>query len=303
MFKNLLIYSINPSWNKSATELSELLGQHQFVPCSPSESKKVGWVPPIESKQDNFVLANGSHFLLTLCSEEKLVAGSVLKRMLIERCQALEAQQGYKPGRKQRNELKEAIRSELLVSAQGKRRNNHIWIDTENHLLCIEATTVSKADEIVSALIKAAENMPLSQIRTSLSPAVAMTNWLVEDESPEGFTVDRDCELRSRGENAAAVRYSNYNLDGEDIKAHISSGKEPTRLAMTWNDRLSFILTDAMHIKRLSMLDIVLDSKTEQTEGIDPQETDFVILSGELSQFLPALFEALGGIQKEDEKV
>lgn len=126
-----------------------------------------------------------------------------------------------------------------------------------------------------------------------------MASWLIGNEAPDGFSVDQDCELRAITEEKATVRYAHHPLDAKDVRQHISDGKQPTRLAMTWNDRLSFVLTDALQVKRLAFLDVVLE-EAEEAETEDEQfDANFAIMTGELSRFLPDLVEALGGEVQE----
>jgi recombination associated protein RdgC len=76
----------------------------------------------------------------------------------------------------------------------------------------------------------------------------------------------------------------------------LAAGKLPTRLALTFDDRVSFVLTEKTEIKRLQFLDVV-------REQLDDKETDaqalfdagFALMTGELRLLLPALVEALGG--------
>jgi recombination associated protein RdgC len=69
----------------------------------------------------------------------------------------------------------------------------------------------------------------------------------------------------------------------------------PTQLALTWNDRVSFVLTDTAQVKKLKLLDVVLDGVQEGGKDDDGFDTDAAILTGELSALLPDLLEALGG--------
>jgi recombination associated protein RdgC len=39
------------------------------------------------------------------------------------------------------------------------------------------------------------------------------------------------------------------------------------RIAMTWNDRISFVLTEQMQIKRIEFLDIIKNESTEMAEN------------------------------------
>ncbi len=36
------------------------------------------------------------------------------------------------------------------------------------------------------------------------------------------------------------------------VRRHIQSGKQCTRLAMTWADRVSFVLTESLDVKRIA---------------------------------------------------
>jgi recombination associated protein RdgC len=127
-----------------------------------------------------------------------------------------------------------------------------------------------------------------------------MADWLAGGDAPAGFTIDRDCELKAVGEEKAAVRYVRHALDGDEIggeiKAHLASGKLPTRLALTWDDRISFILTEKLEIKRLAFLDLLKEQAEKTAEHADEQfDADFALMTGEIARFLPQIVEALGG--------
>ena len=61
---------------------------------------------------------------------------------------------------------------------------------------------------------------------------------------------------------------------------------------MTWDDRVSFVLTEGLQVKKVALLDAVLDGKSQDDGGFD---TDVAIATGELSRLIPDLIEALDG--------
>jgi recombination associated protein RdgC len=143
-------------------------------------------------------------------------------------------------------------------------------------------------------LIKNVDGIGLAPLKTNISPTAAMTSWLAGDDLSSTFTVDRDCELRAAGEERATVRYVRHALEAEEIAKHITAGKEATRLAMTWSDKISFVLHDNLQIKRIAALDILKD----QAEGNDQEDVfdaDFAMMSGELQKLLVDVIGALGG--------
>ena len=119
-----------------------------------------------------------------------------------------------------------------------------------------------------------------------------MAHWLSTQEAPAGFTIDRECELKSADEEKAVVRYARHALDIEEIQAHIAAGKLPTKLALSWDDRVSFVLTEGLQIKKLAFLDT---EAADKASGDDNFDADVALATGELSAFIPDLIEALGG--------
>ena len=110
------------------------------------------------------------------------------------------------------------------------------------------------------------------------------------------LVLDQDLELRAADASKATVRYAHHNLGGKEIRDHISTGKTVVRLGLTWNDRISFVLTEQYHIKRVTFLDILRRESDAQVQDEKEQfEIDFALMTGELSQMLADLVKALGG--------
>jgi recombination associated protein RdgC len=126
-----------------------------------------------------------------------------------------------------------------------------------------------------------------------------MTGWLAEDEAPSNFTIDQDTELRSSGESGAAIRYVKHSIDADDVRRHIQSGKQCTRLAMTWADRISFVLTEGLDVKRVSPLDVLKEGNEGVATNDDEKfDSDMMLMTGELAKMMAELVDALGGEKK-----
>ncbi len=291
-FKNLMVYRLT-NWSLSSTELEQKLAERALQPCGGLDAQRMGWVAP-RPDGSTLVHEQGPQLLISLGMEKKLLPSSVVNQFAAQRAQDVEAQQGYKPGRKQMKEIKEAVTDELLPRAFVIRSQTYAWLDTRHGWLVIDAASVGKADDLLEMLIKSVEDIAIEPLRTNVTPVSAMTSWLSGEELPAVFTVDRDCELRGSGEEKATVRYVRHSLETDEIARHIGEGKEVTKLAMSWADKLSFVLHENWQIKRLAPLDVLKD----QAEGSDADElfdADFVIMTGELQRLLPELIELLDG--------
>jgi recombination associated protein RdgC len=293
-FKNLQIYRLTAPWAMTTEQLEESLAKQAFAPVNGLDMQSQGWVSP----RDNGMLVHtvNRQLLLQLGTEKKLLPATVINQVSKARAAELEEQQGFKPGRKQMKEIKEQVTDELLPRAFSIRRSTAVWIDPVNGWLVVDAASPAKADEVFKMLLKSMDKLPLGTLRVQQSPVTAMTDWLAADEAPAGFTVDQDTELRATGEGKATVRYVRHTLEAEDVRRHIASGKQCTRLALTWADRVSFVLTESLTVKRVAPLDVLKENADATTQNDDERfDTDFALMTGELAKLMGDLVQALGG--------
>jgi recombination associated protein RdgC len=292
-FRNLIAHRLPAGLKLDIPALEEKLAKLTMQPCGNMDRETLGWVSP--RGNDRLVYVLNQQVLITLGQEAKLLPSSVVNQFAEEKAAEIEEQQGFRLGRKQMRELKEQVTDELLPRAFVRRRTTWAWIDPVNGWLVVDAATHAKAEVVLETLSRSVDDLPVKLLRTELSPSRAMTDWLLSGEAPAGFTIDRDLELCASEEGKPTVRYVHHDLEGNEIAAHIGAGKQATKLGMTWNDRISFVLGEQMEVKRLAFLDI-LKEQAEQGESADEQfDMDFALMSGEVAKLLTDLVAALGG--------
>lgn len=292
-FKNIFIFRTATDNTINADTLNEKLALKPLLACGGLDKLSRGWVT---CNGDKLVHSANKQILFALGVEQKLLPTTIVNRFAKERVADIEAQQGYKVGRKELKELKESITEELLPRAFAIQRTTYAWLDPINGYLIIDAASSAKTEELLTLMNKTLDDLPFRPLNTNISPVAAMTDWLAGNNAPAGFTIDRELELRATGESKATIRYANHALEGDEILKHIAAGKRVTRLGMTWNDRISFVLTESMQIKRIEFLDIIKEESTAMAENADELfELDFTLMTGELAKMLADLTEALGG--------
>lgn len=293
MFKNLTVYRIGPEWQASISVIESSLQKMRFVPCGATQKQSSGWVEPRGIKHAPLVESIGGQYLLKLQVEQRVLPGAVVKKRTEELAKQVEDTTGRKPGKKQTKELKEQAELELLPMAFTKQSTVNVWIDPARHMLMLDTSSSSRAEDVITTLVKVLDGFAVTLLQSKESAAVAMKEWLASGEPPACFTIDRECELKSMDEMKSVVRYARHLLDTDEVKAHIVSGKMPTRLAMTWEGRVSFVLTESMQIKKLAFLDVVFEGhKPGKDEAFD---ADAAIATAEMSKLIPDLIDALGG--------
>jgi recombination associated protein RdgC len=295
-FKNLQLHRLPAPWSVTPEQMEKWLAPHAFQPGSSVEMQTQGWASPRDN--DSLVYSINRQMLLVFRAEKKLLPASVVNQVTKARALEVEEQQGFKLGRKQMRELKEQVTDELLPRAFSIRRDTRVWIDTVNGWLVIDAASQAIADDVLGLLVKSIDQLPLASVRVAQSPVAAMTGWLLSGDAPAGFTLDQDTELRSAAQGNATVRYVGHALDVEDMRRHIEAGKQCMRLAMTWSDRVSFVLTPSLTIKRVTPLDVIKDASDPTAQNDDEQfDSDMTLMTGELVRMFADIVEVLGGEQ------
>jgi recombination associated protein RdgC len=292
MFKSLIAYRISPLWPADLAAIEEALAKSPFIECGATQQKSAGWVPPRGEAHGALVESIGGQWIARLMTETKSVPGDVLARKVKEKAARIEQETGRKPGRKESKELKDEALLDLLPMAFTKQASTWVWVDPTERLLGLDTSSQGRADEVVSLLVDSLPGLSVSLINTQTSPQAAMAHWLATQEPPVGFSIDRECELKAADESKAVVKYGRHPLDIAEVQEHIKQGKLPTKLALTWDDRVSFVLTEGLQIKKLAFLDSVFEGTKADEGGFD---TDVAIATGELRKLIPDLVEALGG--------
>lgn len=302
MFKNLTIYRIGAGLESAIDAASDVPAAMRFTPCGATQDKSVGWVSPRDEEHGALIESVGGHLILKLMIESKSVPGATVKAKAQEAADHIEQTTGRKPGKKEMKELREDALNALLPQAFPKQTTVLVWIDRKAGLLMTDASSQGKNDEVVTALVRAFDGLSMTLLQTSMTPQAAMTTWLASTEPetdwPDGFNVERACELRSHDEEKSVIKFNRHHLLTDEVRKHLAEGKLPKWAAMSWEGRVGFVLTDSMQLKKLSFLEGVFDDRPSDTEsGFD---ADVALATGELSKLIPALIGALGGEVKPE---
>ena len=292
-----MMYRIASGWPGAVGKLEDALQDARFVECGAQQEKSVGWIEPRGQEHGALVEVVGGQWMLKLMIEVKVIPASVVKRKVQDQLDNIEASTGRKPGKKERRDISDDARLALLPVAFTKQSSVQVWVDPKAGALVTDAGSQAKADEVMTWLIKAVDGLVVQLISTQTSPAAAMALWLSTKEGPPDFSVDRECELKAADESRAIVRYTRHALDTDEVCQHIALGKMPTRLALTWTNRVSFVLTENLQLKKVAFLESVFEGASSapgdaEDDGFD---ADVAIATGELRKLIPDLLEALGG--------
>lgn len=290
MFTNATLYRIT-QLPAPDFKVVEALEAKAFTPCGPTQEISHGWIAPRGDGESLCECINGN-LIYKLMTETKTVPAEILDRALTERCKAVEDATGRKPGKKERRELKDEVRLDLLPKAFPKRIATLAWINPEQHLLVVDTASQKRADEVAMLLIDASEGLVVQHMTTNQHPSNVMAAWLSQVSLPDTLGIDMDCVLGSTDESKTKVKYVKHNLDIPEIKEHIQKGMLPESLSLTWLNRIAFTLSNDLTLKNIMLLDNPLRDTEEEVDEFD---ASVCIMTGELISLVNDLAEELGG--------
>ncbi len=290
-FKNLIFYRLPTDWALQPTEFEAQLAERRLQPCGPFDLTSRGWMPVTQGGRLLHTV-NQQH-MIALGENQKLLPGSIIRQVAQERAEVQAQDQGFPVGRKQMRDLRLKVADELRAKALTRRRVTRAWIDQLAGWLVIDAATIPRAEAVIDTLRVTLGSFAPVLIETERSPHSLMASWLLRGRTDSRFTIDDDLELQSADKSKTVIRYTRHPLNGPEIQAHLKGGKYPTRLGLTWSDRVSFALTDKMIIKKLEFLEVAEPNSAEELEPAEKFDVDFIIMTAELANLLKDLAHAL----------
>ncbi|MEA3149954.1 MAG: recombination associated protein RdgC [Gammaproteobacteria bacterium] len=293
LFKNLVFHRLPADWSLTAADFEALLAGRTLQPCGPFDLSSRGWVAVTHGGR--LLHTVNQQYMIALGTDDKLLPGAIVRQVAQERADIQAQEQGFPVGRKQMRDLRARVADELRARALTRRRVTRAWIDPEARWFAVDASSVPRAEMVVETLSDTLGSFAPIAVETARSPQIAMASWLLRGEAPASFSIDDELELQTADKTKAIIRYTRHPLDGKEIRTHLSAGKYPTRLGLTWKDRVSFVLTDKVQVKRLDFLEMGKDDASG--DEVDPAEQfdiDFAVMAGELASLLKDLSAVLG---------
>jgi len=295
-FRNLTLFRFSKSSAKSLKSLEARLDNHRLRPCGPIELATQGFISPY-GRDEEMMLHEVGHFrLLTSAREDKLLPTSVINEELRARLQKIAEKEGRPVRSKERKRLKDEVLTDLLPRAFVRLSKLNAYLDTENGWMALDTASRKAAEGGVSLLREALGSFPAAPLAAEESPKVLMTDWLARGKLPAGLALGDECELRDSAESGAIVRCRRQDLETDEIREHLKSGKQVSQLGLVFNDRLSFTLDEELVVRKLRFLDLVQNELGDVDRESAAAELDacFALMTLELDQLFQRLEEWFG---------
>jgi recombination associated protein RdgC len=292
-FRNLTLFRFPTTLDFS--QLDNLLPEMILKPVGALDMSSRGFIPPFGRGDDVLEHRSGESLWLTVGGEDKILPGSVVNDLLAKKLAEIEEKEGRKPGGRTRKRLKEDLLHELLPRAFVKPSRTDALLDLEHGFVAVDTSSRKNAETVVSEIRHAMGSFPALPLNAEVAPRSILTGWIAGEPLPEGLALGEECELKDAMDGGAVVKCQNQDLQGDEIAKHLEAGKQVTRLALTLDDHLSFVLGEDLVIRKLKFLDGAVDQleNSEQEDLRAELAARFALMSGEVRRLFVVLEAAL----------
>jgi len=294
-FRNLTLFRFPVTVAKSLKELDERLAETALKPVGAGEMMSRGFVSPFGPDAPALSHRIGDCVWITLGGEDKILPAAVVNDVVNKKIAAAEAREGRKLGGRARKRLKEDTVHELLPRAFVRPMRLNAHIDLEHGFVAVDTSSRKAAENFVSELRHALGSFPALPLNAEVSPRAVLTGWIAGDLLPEGMTLGDECELKDAADRGAIVKCQRHDLACDEIGKHLEAGKQVTRLALSLDDHVSFVLGEDLVVRKFKLLDGAVD-QLESTERDDLRaelDARFALMAAEAKRLFSVLEPAL----------
>ncbi|HHR6406958.1 TPA: recombination-associated protein RdgC [Providencia alcalifaciens] len=295
-FKNAIVYRMTRDIQISSDELETQLKNLEFSPCGSQDMMKVGWTNPIKTGEA-LTHSVGNQIIIVAKREEKILPTDVIKKELQAKIDKLEAEQGRRLKKTEKDSLKDEVVQDLLPRAFSKESTVSVWIDNDNQRIIVDASSAKRAEDTLALLRKTLGSLPVVPLTMKTPIELTLTDWLRDGVIPQGFNLTDEAELKAMLAEGGIARFKKQDLVSDEIASHIEAGKLVTKLSLDWNDTIQFTLCDDCSLKKIKFSDML----KAQNDDIDREDiaqrfdADFVLLTSEMTRLIDAVIQSLGG--------
>jgi recombination associated protein RdgC len=299
-FRNLQLYRLTDGFDFDPESLHQALSTAAFRPCAGLDTHSAGWVPPAGREATELVHASNGRMMVCLRREDRILPAAVIREQVEEKAEAIAQTEGRSVGRKERQQIKDEVVTDLLPRAFTRSSHLYAYIDPADGWFVVDSATAKKAEDLLSLLRQTLGSLRVKPLAVDSAPAAVLTRWL-ESEPDGGFTLGDECELKEPVDQGGVMRGRRMDLASAEVRSHLDAGMRVAKLAVEWQDRIGCLLCDDLAIRRLRFLDLVLEqaAEVEADDALARFDADFALMGMELARFVPAVIAAYGGLEED----
>ncbi len=289
-FRNLTMFRFRPSTDFSG--MADLLPHATMKPVGPLEMSSRGFISPFGREEtEQLHNAIGDWLWLAIGGQDKILPASAINEALEAKLAEIEANEGRRPGGRERKRMKEDLLQEMLTKAFITSSRDDVFLNLARGVMVVDTSSRKVAEYVASDIRGLLGSFPAMPLNAEVAPRSILTAWIAGEPLPEGLTLGEECEMKDPVDGGAVVRCQHQELRCDEIDRHLEAGKQVSKLALIFEDSLSFVLGEDLVARKLKFLDGALDKLDHIEEDGRRAELDarFALQTGEIDRLFTTL--------------
>lgn len=267
-FKNLLVYKFEEpllfSNEDASSQFESALSSKPLTAPLTQEWESLGWLPFFKEGKQYVEKINNALFI-RLGIEQKQLPNSAIKTAVDKKIEEKELKH---ISRSEMKELHEVVMNELLPNALVVRSSLLAYIDLEKGWIVVDANSTKKASILTSYLRKTLGTLPIVPLTPENSVNAALTHWALHGIQSDVLSMLDEIELKELKDEGANAKFKSIDLDSKEVQDPLKEGWQVTKLALEYDEQISFSLAGDFIFKRLKLLERFTENLESEDDPI-----------------------------------
>ncbi|MCX4025195.1 recombination-associated protein RdgC [Spartinivicinus marinus] len=294
--KEATIYRLKVHSDMVVEKIMGGLQQYAFQPCGKTQELSHGFTPVADN---NFVLMGDHLVLFRYKIEEKILPKAVIEHHAEKRIVEAEEKNGKPLSKQEKEQIKEAVRIELLPRAFSLYKTIDAYIDTQNGWLVVGSCNNTVLDYVLSAIRQVVSGFSSELMVTRDEPSAKMTAWIFQEALDfSAFWLGDSAKITNH--DGGAINCRKEDLQNDDI-IELCQSRQVKQLTLE-SMHYTFDITEHMQIKRLKIDDAYTEShinSDEEEDKLHYLRVNAFVTQQTISEIMNTLIKAFGGLVEE----
>ena len=292
-YSNISAFNFKDKFTLSNEDLLEKLAKKQIIPCDKSALKTIGWDPILIGDDTTLTIKSSGAYLLKLKIEEKLIPGAIVKEQAEKEIYKREKQSGSKLSKADKTDIKDAIITKMKAQAFVKSSAITGYLDVKNKKLIVNSSSAVKVDTFTAYLRDTLGGLDIEILTPEYEMNAVLTDILLDSSKYKKFEIGSECKLKDFLDGKATITAKDEDLFSDEIKEHVTTGKQVDTIALIWQKRIAFKINHEFKITGVKALDLaneaVKDDAGENTDAYSKITSSMFIMIEDFNEMIDDL--------------
>ena len=293
MFRNLRLYRLRSPWPDSEEALSHRLEDASFKPCGSLSEFSHGFEAP-EPSLDSLCRRVAGADLMRLRSQSRILPAAAINEALELRIEEWTARTGELPSRRDKRDLKDEVRIDLLPRSLLKSDRTQCLCLPAEELLVVDAASEKRAEAVLDALRDALGSLQVTPLAFK-EPIAAFMQSIFLGRSKGDFRIGNECRMEDPVNSRSTVTWLDMELSGGDVRRHVQDGLKLTRLAVDYDGVVSCVLGEDGVLRKFKLAGVDRLDDMPEEDSLARLDGEIALTAGSITRLVRALKKALGG--------